>query len=245
LENAGRTSPQRKGTKRKIRLRFEKRGEIRFLSHLELAHLFYRASRRADLALCYSEGFHPMPRIVFSTALPVGMESMNEVVELEIGDRMNPLDIKERLNQTLPEGIRITEAAEVPLSFSSSSIFHRSVYWIRLDPRISKVEADAKIREALEKETLLVVQERKEKRRSIDILPLIEKIRVKASVQSEESSGRILRGEDKEEGNNNGWGIELVLRWGSGGTAKPSEVIGAILGLEGELLTQIKVIKLE
>ena len=186
-----------------------------------------------------------MPRIVFATALPVGMESMNEVVELEIGDRMNPLEIKERLNQTLPEGIRITEAAEVPLSFSSSSIFRRSVYWIMPDPRISKVEADAKIREALEKETLLVVQERKEKRRSIDILPLIEKMRVKASVHSEEGFDRIPGGEEKEERGNNGWGIELVLRRSNEGTAKPSEVIGAILGLEGEFLTQLKVIKLE
>jgi len=113
------------------------------------------------------------------------------------------------------------------------------------DPRISKVEADAKIREALEKETLLVVQERKEKRRSIDILPLIEKMRVKASVHSEEGFDRISGGEEKEERGNNGWGIELVLRRSNGGTAKPSEVIGAILGLEGESLTQIKVVKLE
>ncbi len=245
LKKTGKAPPQRKGTKRKIRLRFEKRGDIRFLSHLELAHLFHRAAKRADLALCYSEGFHPMPRIIFATALPVGMESMNEVVELEIGDRMNPSEIKDRLNQSLPEGIRITEATEVPLFFSISSVFHRSVYWIMLDHLISRVEANAKIREALEKETFLVVQERKEKIRSIDIRPLIEKICIKTSVNGEGASGPILTGEEREEKEINAWGVELILRKGDGATAKPLEVVGAILGLDKESLTRLKVVKLE
>src|SRR4030067_206858 len=64
---------RKKGLKKKIRLKFRKVGEMRFLSHLELAHLFYRASKRADLPLCFSEGLHPMPRIIFARAIPEGL----------------------------------------------------------------------------------------------------------------------------------------------------------------------------
>jgi len=221
----------KRGLKKKVRLRFTKKGEIRFISHLELAHLFYRASKRAVLPLCYSEGFHPMPRIIFATALPVGVESLLEIVDLELEGSITPREIMERLNQTLPQGIEITEAEEVPLSFSSSSLPHGSVYWIPLDHLLTKEEATSNIKKALEKREFLLHQERKGKKRSVDIRPLIEKMEVK---------------EKKEKaGESSLWGVELSLRGGMGRTAKPSEIIGAILGLEGEALVQCKIIKIE
>ena len=231
LERRERVRILERGLKRKVRLRFKKKGEIRFISHLELAHLFYRASKRAGLPLCYSEGFHPMPRIIFATALPVGVESLFEIVNLELEGSITPREIMEQLNQTLPQGIEITEAEEVPLSFSSSSLPHWSVYWIPLDHLLTKEEATANIKKALDKGEFLLHQERKGKKRSVDIRPLIEKMEVK---------------EKKERaGENSLWGVELTLRGGMGRTAKPSEIVGAILGLEGEPLAQCKIIKME
>jgi radical SAM-linked protein len=183
-----------------------------------------------------------MPRIIFAEALPVGMESLEEVVDLEIGDSMKPAEIMDRLNQTLPAGICITGAGEVPLSGCSSSPLHRSTYWIILDHLISRTEADVKIKKALEKEELQLIQERKEKKRSIDLRPLIEKMVVKNPPDGEGPWNTGV-GEEGEERGHNGWGIELVLRR-DGRTAKPSEVIGAILGLDGPSLTRIKVVKL-
>src|SRR4030042_2093023 len=82
-----------KGMKRKVRLRFKKVGDLRYISHLELAHLFYRASRRAGLPLSHSEGFHPLPKMVFSAALPVGVESLTEIVDIELEGRIGPAEI--------------------------------------------------------------------------------------------------------------------------------------------------------
>ena len=220
-----------RGLKKKVRLRFTKKGEIRFISHLELAHLFYRASKRAGLPLCHSEGFHPMPRIIFAAALPVGVESLFEIVDLELEGSITPREIMERLNHTLPHGIEITEAEEVPLAFSSSSLPHWSVYWIPLDHLLTKEEAAASIKKALDKGEFLLHQERKGKKRSVDIRPLIEKMEVK---EKKEQSGE-----------SSLWGVELTLRGGMGRTAKPSEIIGAILGLEGEGLAQCKIIKMK
>jgi radical SAM family uncharacterized protein/radical SAM-linked protein len=221
---------QKEGLKKKVRLRFTKKGEIRFISHLELAHLFYRASKRASLSLCYSEGFHPMPRIIFATALPVGVESLFEIVDLELEGSMTPREIMKRLNQTLPHGIEITEAEEVPLFFSSS-LPHSSVYWIPLDHLLAKEEATSNIQKALDREEFLLHQERKGKRRSVDIRPLIEKMEVKEKME--------------KLGEGSPWGVELTLRGGRGRTAKPSEIVAAILGLEGEHLAQCKITKME
>ena len=112
---------RKKGTKQKIQLGFTKRGEMRFMGHLELAHLFHRASKRAGLPLCYSEGFHPMPRIIFARALPVGVESLNEIVHLELERRVSPQEVRKRLNAVLPGGIEIMDAREVIFLSSSCS----------------------------------------------------------------------------------------------------------------------------
>jgi len=228
LEKITKKESRRRGTKKKIRLRFKKEGEMRFLSHLELMHLFYRASKRADLPLCFSEGFHPMPRIVFATALPVGMESLMEIVDMEYEEKITPPEVMERLNQALPPGIEIVNAEEVPLFFELSSLLHPSAYWIPLDHLIPREEAIPKIRKALDKKEFFINQERDGKKRRLDIRPLIEKMEIK------ERSG-----EEPQ------WGVELVIRKSAGRTAKPIEMVGAVLDLEGEALVQCKVVKLE
>jgi radical SAM family uncharacterized protein/radical SAM-linked protein len=228
LERIAKKDIRKKGVKKKIRLKFRKVGEMRFLSHLELVHLFYRASLRAELPLCYSEGFHPMPRIIFATALPVGMESLAEIVDMECEGKVIPLEVMKRLNQSLPPGIEIIEAAEVPFFFHLSSLPHPSIYWVPLDHLLSKEEAVPKINNVLDKKEFLVHQERDGKKRSVDIRPLIEKMEIK-----------------ERPGEASQWGVELVVRRMTGRTAKPIEIIGAILGLEGEPLAQCKVIKLE
>jgi radical SAM family uncharacterized protein/radical SAM-linked protein len=218
---------QRRERKKKIRLKFRKVGEMRFLSHLELAHLFYRASKRAGLSLCFSGGFHPMPRIIFATALPVGMESLTEVVDMECEGKITPPEVAEKLNQTLPPGIKIMEADEVPLFFHLSSLPNPSIYWIPLDHLLSREETSLRIKETLDKKECFIHQERDGKKRSVDIRELIERMEVK------EGSG------DKPQ-----WGVELALRRTGGRTAKPIEIVGAVLGLSGEPLAQLKVVKL-
>jgi radical SAM-linked protein len=222
---------RKKGVKKKIRLKFRKVGEMRFLSHLELVHLFYRASKRADLPLCFSEGFHPMPRIIFATALPVGMESLMEIVDIECEGKITPPEVLERLNQTLPPGVEIMEAEEVPLFFHLSSLSHSSAYWIPLDHLLSEEEAISKIKKAFDAREFFVHQERDGKKRSVNVRPLIEKMDLKERKESSVETSQ--------------WGVELVLRRATGRTAKPIEIVGAVLGLDREPLSQVKVVKME
>ncbi len=231
LKREGRDGIRRKKLRATFRLAFVKKGELRFVSHLELAHLFYRATKRAGLSLHHSEGFHPMPRIVFERALPVGVESLREIVDVELEGRMSSTELKERLNQSLPEGIEIIDVKEVLFPMPPSSLPHRSVYRISLDHLLSTEEAQLRLKRAMEKKELLILQERKEKERSIDLLPLIERVEVKEGTE----------GPDQEVGPF----LELVLRSLGGKTAKPLEAVEALFEFKGEALARCRVVKLE
>jgi radical SAM-linked protein len=172
-----------------------------------------------------------MPRIIFATALPVGMESLTEIVDIECEGKITPPEVLERLNQALPPGVEIIETEEVPLFFHLASLSHPSVYWVPLDHLLSEEEAIPKIKKALDEKEFFVHQERDGKKRSVDVRPLIEKMEIK------EKEGR--------SGDASQWGVELVLRRATGRTAKPIEIVGAILGLDWEPLSQMKVVKME
>ena len=236
----GQQQDRKRPARRKVRLRFKKEGDLRFISHLELASLFHRASKRADLSLGYSEGFHPMPRIVFASALPVGVESLAEVVELELEGTFSASDVKKRLNQALPSGIEIIEAQEVPLSSPVTPLSHRSIYWIRLDQALTREEAEKRIKKALSAEELFIHQERKGKEREVDILPLIEGVRVTSKNDRGGSVSGPQGSREHEE-----WGVELIVRRSQGKTAKPTEIMESLLQLGKESMAGCKVVKIE
>jgi len=181
-----------------------------------------------------------MPRIVFASALPVGVESLTEVVELELEGTFLVSEVKKRLNQGLPSGIEIIEAQEVPLSSPITPLIHRSIYWIRLDQALAKEEVEKRIQKALSAEELIIHQERKGKQREVDILPQIEAVRV----TSKNDRDWLVSG-PKGSDENEEWGVELVLRRSQGKTAKPTEIMGSLLQLGKESMAGCKVVKLE
>jgi radical SAM family uncharacterized protein/radical SAM-linked protein len=90
----------------KIRITFSKTGPAKYLSHLELVRAFVRAFKRAGVTLVYSKGYHPMPKLSFAAALPVGLESLHETLEVQVhGSGLQTL--KERIGEQLPSGLDI------------------------------------------------------------------------------------------------------------------------------------------
>jgi radical SAM family uncharacterized protein/radical SAM-linked protein len=117
---------------RRMRMRFSKTGQIRYLSHLELINLFTRAVQRAGIPILYSQGFHPHPRFSFAAATSVGIESQAEYLDLFVGD-MGAQESLERLNRVLPVGISILESVEVDLKAPSlSPLIEATCYRITL-----------------------------------------------------------------------------------------------------------------
>jgi len=97
----------------KIRLAYTKTGDARYFGHLEMVNIFIRASHRARIALKFSQGFHPKPKIAFADPLPVGMESLNESLTIEVPSNTNLSEMIGRLNDQLPAGLSVTGASSV------------------------------------------------------------------------------------------------------------------------------------
>jgi radical SAM family uncharacterized protein/radical SAM-linked protein len=88
---------------------FAKTGRARFLGHLEVVRVFQRAVRRAGLPVAYSQGYHPSPRISFEKALPLGIESHAERMEVVLSRRLEIAELYDRLNAELPRGLEVLE----------------------------------------------------------------------------------------------------------------------------------------
>jgi radical SAM-linked protein len=89
------------------RIRFTKTGRMRFLSHHDLMRMFERALRRTGLPLRMTEGYNPHPIIAFPTALGLGIESLDEILEFELSSWTAPRQIEKTLGEQLPEGVQV------------------------------------------------------------------------------------------------------------------------------------------
>ncbi len=94
----------------KIDFVFSKKGNLKFISHLDLMRLFVRAMRRARIPVKITEGFSPHPKFSIKRALKLGLESDNEEACIVIKELMEPELFVEKLNQELPEGVRVKSA---------------------------------------------------------------------------------------------------------------------------------------
>jgi len=98
----------------RYRIAFRKEGPARWIGHLDLMRALERAFRRAELPLCYSEGFNPRPRFVFALPLPVGTVGLRELADFYLRVPANPEGVKARLATVLPEGLSILAVKRIP-----------------------------------------------------------------------------------------------------------------------------------
>lgn len=96
----------------RLRIRYAKRGRLRFTSHRDFSRAFERAVFRARVPMAYSSGFNPHPRISYAGAAPTGSASEAEYLEIALADVVDPRDIAVALEESLPDGLDILEVVE-------------------------------------------------------------------------------------------------------------------------------------
>jgi radical SAM-linked protein len=94
----------------RIRIRYAKRGRLRFTSHRDFARAFERALRRAGVPMAYSAGFSPHPKVSYVGAAPTGVASEAEYLEIGLDRQVAPAAIREALDNALPPGLDVLEA---------------------------------------------------------------------------------------------------------------------------------------
>src|SRR5271165_4195912 len=93
-------------------VRYAKRGKMRFASHRDVARVFERGVRRAGLPIAHSAGFTPHPKISYAGGAPTGVASEAEYLTLALTSRQAATRVRERLNETLPDGIDVIDVTE-------------------------------------------------------------------------------------------------------------------------------------
>lgn len=96
----------------KLRLRFQKTGRAKYISHLDLMHTMQRAFSRAGYELKYSEGFNPHPQISILLPLSVGAESLCEIMDFKLNGEADMEALPEKLSAVMPEGLTVTACYE-------------------------------------------------------------------------------------------------------------------------------------
>jgi len=99
-------------TVQKLRIRYAKRGRLRFASHRDLARTLERALRRAQVPMAFSAGFSPHPKISYLGAAPTGSASEAEYLEIGLSDRRDPEAVRAALDASLPAEVAILECVE-------------------------------------------------------------------------------------------------------------------------------------
>jgi radical SAM-linked protein len=96
----------------RLRVRYAKRGRLRFTSHRDFSRAFERALVRARIPMAYSSGFNPHPRISYAGASPTGAASEAEYLEIGLAENVDPARLAEDLDRALPEGLDVLEVVE-------------------------------------------------------------------------------------------------------------------------------------
>lgn len=96
----------------KLRVRYAKRGRLRFTSTRDFQRALERALRRAQVPMAFSAGFHPHPKISYANAAATGTASEAEYFELQLRARLEPDDVRQRLDEALPPGLDVLEVVE-------------------------------------------------------------------------------------------------------------------------------------
>jgi len=127
----------------RLRVRYAKRGRLRFTSHRDISRAVERAVRRAGIPVAFSAGFTPHPKISYAGAAATGVASEAEYLEIGLTDARDPARVRADLDAALPDGLDILDVVPVPDGQPLADRLQASEWLIRLDGIAPGDAADA------------------------------------------------------------------------------------------------------
>lgn len=142
----------------KKRVYFDKFGEMKFISHLDLLRFFDRLLKKSQIPVKYSQGFHPRPKMSFGSPISLGTEAYNELMDFELEIPMSNEEVFDRLNSSNVVGFRVNKVEDVIGKASIMEEYTIMVYEIE-----SEEEIITKLETLLNQEEIVEVKEKKGK----------------------------------------------------------------------------------
>lgn len=194
----------------RLRIRFKRESEIKFISHLDIIRLWQRAFRRAGISLAYSEGFNPHPRISLAAPLALGVTSEAELMDIFVASGVSPHNLEAAVSCQLPSGISIREVYLIATTLPSLQARIRyAEYRVRVETGKDEKELEAVLASLLSEEHLPWQHQRDTGIRSYDLRTLISDLWL-----TDWRSGYCT--------------IGMRLRCDSGGSGRPEQVAKAL-----------------
>jgi radical SAM family uncharacterized protein/radical SAM-linked protein len=203
----------------RYRAEYSRLGDGRFIGHLEILNLVFRALQRAGLPALFSQGFNPTPRVTFSPALPVGVESEMEFFEVDLAEPVRrPAEVMAELNRQLPGFMAVTAFApakkKAPVSeiISYDCLLPAGVAWEQAADNIAAFHVTEKF---------LLERVRKGKTQCFELKDFVRKLDLR-------EGGRLL--------------LELYHPCAEAGVG-PRDALAAALCLDEEQAAQVRIVK--
>jgi radical SAM-linked protein len=151
----------------RIRLRYAKRGPLRFTSHRDFARAFERALRRAAVPIAYSQGFTPHPKISYASAAPTGVASEAEYLEIGLQAEVDPEQLRLAMDAALSPGLDVLDAVVATEGTSLADRIDAARWRLEL-PEVTPAAAEQAVEKFLAAEEVQVERLTKAGRRSFD-----------------------------------------------------------------------------
>ncbi len=202
----------------KLRIKFAKRKEAKYISHLDLMRLIQRAFRRANIPVEYTKGFNPHPKLSLAIASPLGMDSDGEYMDVELTEKIEVKDFIKDMNMVLPYGISMIKARYVTDKKSLVSMIEWSSYImeIEFENEIEPEDIKSLVSDILSRDEIIITKEKKKRnkivKKSSNIREYIKEIEL------------LLCEENKI-------ALKLLLKTGSRGNLKPEALIPVFEGI--------------
>ncbi len=200
----------------KIRIKFRKYGNLKFIGHLDVQRFFQKCVRRAGIDVAYTTGFSPHQIMSFASPLGIGLESGGEYMDMEVHSFSGSEDTVKRLNEAGVEGIEILSAKVLPEGAGNAMASVAAAgYTIRFrEGREPDFNWKEKLADFFAKESIMITKETKKSTMEMDIRPGIYE-----------------------------WNIEddalyLLVDASSSGNIKPGMVVEAFLSENGDTLKE-------
>lgn len=163
---------------RAVRIKFTKTGSQRYISHLDLQRTFTRAIIRSGIPVWYTKGFNPHSKLVFSTPLPIGCESICDYVDIRVDREVTNAEIKEALSRQFTEEMLILDVYEPTTKFQDIVYIN---YKAEITTKKASDELCLEIASALKTSPFMITKKSKSGDKEVDLISFLPSVTVKHS----------------------------------------------------------------
>lgn len=200
----------------KVRIKFSKKGAVRYIGHLDVMRYFQKAMRRSEIDIAYTTGFSPHQIMTFAAPLGVGLESNGEYMDVVLNSMVSSKDVVDRLNAVGCEGIRVLSAKVLPEDAKNAmSTVAAAKYTVLFrEGRSPAIDFPKAVEAFMGQNQVLIKKETKKNTLEIDLKPGLFELH---AIEN---------------------GFSMTVDASSSGNIKPSMVVNALVEHAGAVLTK-------